>query len=543
MSFFTTHLPREPEEKFSPEYEALSYVWGSQEFSHCNSPSSRPEENRVIWIDALCINQSDIEERDAQVGRMGDICRLAKRVVVWLGPEENNSNIALETLDHLGEQVVVSSDLVTAACPESAETELADLKKPLPWNEKACNNVWPDFITPSDIRDISLQALCTRSRSPIIEKFQGMINKRCCDPRDYIYGALGMAMPAFRARIKPHYGHTVERVHQEAPITHIEHFKRLEVLSMCFQKDRRFDRLPSWVPDFSAQLDISGPQEQFAAGFSRALVQFSESEPNIIQVAGDNYYAALEALRAIAPENLGLDTTTPYPTGEPFKTAYAITLCQDSLEDRFEGGKYPRLKTWIKQDSPNALFGPRAKENKDKSVIPTGYEDTIVTRCQGRPYVVTEEGYIGWGATGTQPGDIICVFLGSKDPIILRPQPESDSFTLVGNRDFYGLGDANVLLGPLPFNWSVVVDDDTSGYCFFQFWNKKTKLTKDDPRLGALPEGWESVKEHRERTGDDPFVYRWFRNVETGEEINWDPRMSIDALKKRGVNIEMFSLE
>jgi hypothetical protein len=45
-----------------------------------------------LWIDAICINQSDKEERNVQVQRMGDIFRQATGVRVWLGEEYEQSN-------------------------------------------------------------------------------------------------------------------------------------------------------------------------------------------------------------------------------------------------------------------------------------------------------------------------------------------------------------------------------------------------------------------------------------------------------------------
>lgn len=40
-----------------------------------------------IWIDALCINQKDIDERNAQVKRMNHIFAEAGNVYIWTGPE------------------------------------------------------------------------------------------------------------------------------------------------------------------------------------------------------------------------------------------------------------------------------------------------------------------------------------------------------------------------------------------------------------------------------------------------------------------------
>jgi hypothetical protein len=44
-----------------------------------------PTQPRLVWTDAICINQEDIEERGSQVKLMGDIYRFADSVVIWLG--------------------------------------------------------------------------------------------------------------------------------------------------------------------------------------------------------------------------------------------------------------------------------------------------------------------------------------------------------------------------------------------------------------------------------------------------------------------------
>jgi Heterokaryon incompatibility protein (HET) len=41
----------------------------------------------LLWIDALCINQNDLEERSTQVAMMKDIYARAAEVVIWLGQE------------------------------------------------------------------------------------------------------------------------------------------------------------------------------------------------------------------------------------------------------------------------------------------------------------------------------------------------------------------------------------------------------------------------------------------------------------------------
>lgn len=96
----------------TPSYEALSYVWGVGAstsrawIGDKNGPSlpitanlesalrhiRRPDKPRTLWIDALCINQMDFKERGAQVQLMGNIYTAADNVLIWLGPENNDTD-------------------------------------------------------------------------------------------------------------------------------------------------------------------------------------------------------------------------------------------------------------------------------------------------------------------------------------------------------------------------------------------------------------------------------------------------------------------
>lgn len=51
-----------------------------------------------IWIDAICINQEDIEERSAQVAIMDRIYSMAKIVIVWLGRDDTFTRTGVEVL-------------------------------------------------------------------------------------------------------------------------------------------------------------------------------------------------------------------------------------------------------------------------------------------------------------------------------------------------------------------------------------------------------------------------------------------------------------
>ena len=53
---------------------------------------------RTLWINALCINQTNNEEHNAQVRRMKDIYSSAFRVLVFLGPAVDDSDIAMDLI-------------------------------------------------------------------------------------------------------------------------------------------------------------------------------------------------------------------------------------------------------------------------------------------------------------------------------------------------------------------------------------------------------------------------------------------------------------
>lgn len=89
-----------------PPYEAISYRWGDEKPTPLIISGHRlviKSENalrvisgrasfwhpKLIWIDSVCVNQNDIEERNQQVLLMRDVYRQASRVIVWLGAPEH----------------------------------------------------------------------------------------------------------------------------------------------------------------------------------------------------------------------------------------------------------------------------------------------------------------------------------------------------------------------------------------------------------------------------------------------------------------------
>lgn len=100
-------------------YEALSYVWGDENITlpiymgqhrldvtenlHAALTYLRDRSlDRVIWVDAICINQENDEEKEIQIQLMASIYSGAYNVVVWLGQEADDSSQALEAIVRAG---------------------------------------------------------------------------------------------------------------------------------------------------------------------------------------------------------------------------------------------------------------------------------------------------------------------------------------------------------------------------------------------------------------------------------------------------------
>jgi hypothetical protein len=52
----------------------------------------------TFWIDAVCIDQEHNEEKSQQIRQLRKIYEQASRVIIWLGPSDYSSNLAMDTL-------------------------------------------------------------------------------------------------------------------------------------------------------------------------------------------------------------------------------------------------------------------------------------------------------------------------------------------------------------------------------------------------------------------------------------------------------------
>ncbi|OAA65809.1 Heterokaryon incompatibility [Niveomyces insectorum RCEF 264] len=99
-----------------PPYQPLSYCWGSQTnpieilvngkslFVTRNLYAAlrrlrQPSVSRVMWVDAVCINQADNLEKSSQIQLMGEIYRRGDRTIIWLGEHDRKTGRAFAMLE------------------------------------------------------------------------------------------------------------------------------------------------------------------------------------------------------------------------------------------------------------------------------------------------------------------------------------------------------------------------------------------------------------------------------------------------------------
>jgi hypothetical protein len=107
-----------------PSYTALSYTWGppdrtqpialsDQEFFVTPSLATalqhirHPDRDNTLWIDQICINQEDGEEKNAQVPLMSQIYSKADEVLIWMGPAADGSDSLMDVWQQVGQEAEV----------------------------------------------------------------------------------------------------------------------------------------------------------------------------------------------------------------------------------------------------------------------------------------------------------------------------------------------------------------------------------------------------------------------------------------------------
>lgn len=111
-------------------FEALSYVWGDWTDAESILVNNQPlpvtanlhaallhlrdsHKRRLLWVDAISINQEDFKERGHQVKFMAKIHEKASGVIVWLGPATDGSDRAFRKIAQAANDLYDQPDLAS----------------------------------------------------------------------------------------------------------------------------------------------------------------------------------------------------------------------------------------------------------------------------------------------------------------------------------------------------------------------------------------------------------------------------------------------
>jgi hypothetical protein len=262
---------------------------------------------RVLWVDAICVNQSDLGERGEQVQRMAELYRRARRVIAFIGESSDSSDRALDALQHFASQIEHNSITGEVMSPKhGADPSYADTRIPLhtppslnealyelfgrPWFSRLwirqevmgpkedrvvllCGSKsipWPDvrlavfllrhkpMSTTSGYGSWSMEwharvliayhLIDTGLSLPFIHLLLNTRACQCSDPRDALYGILSLAFePEIRA-IKPDYKMSLLEVYTDFVLRHSYLRDGFDLLALAEHRKLLW-AAPSWIPD------------------------------------------------------------------------------------------------------------------------------------------------------------------------------------------------------------------------------------------------------------------------------------------------------
>jgi hypothetical protein len=547
-----------------------------------------PHKLRTIWCDSVCINQGDLDERAAQVRRMDDVFRCAEGVIAWIGVEADNSTKALDALMRNagefrfvdGQLKLVSQDFDRAYFDRDmlwpySEEEWTAIRRLLlrPWIKRlwiwpevtlssnvtlACGSTrvsWPNLGTgiysvfeKSHFGDLFTDRennhlhdwinlnwrLRTMPRRGMIELLEFTRTCECQDPRDRVYALLSMLKPPVKDKIWPDYTKRPKDVYKDLVEHWIKTYNNLNFLPFCESPEQ-----PTWVPDLQHYRTPLSPPPAYLtmppfvwqlqdgqatvriAGIACGTIREEFPRPPRPEASRWEYTGGRDVFLHLSAAYLRGENEALSQRAEKFARTllkYAMLASLDDPNPSYTADDVRKVfeQWWTSRHSPALILGQL------ESQIATD----IAYEARANSFYVDDGDSPISGPPSAQQGDEVWVVIGCQSPLLLRPT--SGGYQLVGPcyHPMFGLREA--ILGPIPPGWTVETEFTPHGDRFW-FRNDSEQIsTRADPRLGELPLGW-APGEEQDGT--------LFFTGPSGDITLFDPRMSVDALRRRGVAV------
>ncbi|KAI0439993.1 HET-domain-containing protein [Xylaria telfairii] len=359
-----------------PQYVALSYCWGdlpnTQDLVVENTRVLVSETllsaleqlwqmgNTLIWVDYLCINQSDNDEKSGQVRMMDIIFSRATTVFAWLGVRDHNSDMAMAVLGasrlseqvELPEEIEIACDAVIRLFSRPYWTrcwviqEICLAKSPVivcgersvPWGTMLNRLNGLGTSVParyaqhliSPLRQMRyreqnrLRAGTEISLIPLLVLSRRSLTR---DPRDKLYALLSLANDGRTLIPTPNYSRTAEQVFFDAARCMIGDHDRTDIILLAHRtRGNNCSRnLPSWAPDWANMHSLPPPWimeclNQRPAG----RIIRNKIHKNTLEVQGFQYDTIVDLFDLAGHESAGGNAKDPHiSTAE----SVAVNLC------------------------------------------------------------------------------------------------------------------------------------------------------------------------------------------------------------------------
>ncbi|KAF2680713.1 HET-domain-containing protein [Lentithecium fluviatile CBS 122367] len=522
-----------------PTFDALSYAWGTELSPRevllngvlvpvtsnldCALRHLRLESaSRMLWVDALCINQDDVQERSLQVRLMDEIYSSAEQVVIWLGSatkseDTSDHNYAaamaciklnvvpksiyqeaslVKAFDHLisrpwFSRVWVVQELALAkrdpvvcigrySVPWSQLTDF--ILGPATWSYIHLLTCKPSELTQGKRLDYpatflerkdQIEHLCLLRKRRLHRQYSSLAyllrntgKSFASDPRDKVYGILGLSTPNTVTMIAD-YSLSVQRVFSEAMALLIGHslwqaFGMRPLHPPRKSGATRWDvipELPSWV--FNLTWYISGP--------TTAQWDSQLHNSTLFLIPQDEFLKDIVVkLLGVCPVARFLNNfSTLYTIGASIGTVAATSLDTlselSSVPGMLKSAAFSKLYYRIAEprdisidsflealegysNNRNSVFNqdiPGKKSAFQEIIINPDSHDIIsqadglvsvyhrilfplVNSAYARILFVTDKGHIGLSYhpdpfNGIRPGDLLVGLFGINFPFLLRP--------------------------------------------------------------------------------------------------------------------------
>ncbi|MCJ1262130.1 hypothetical protein MMC22_002000 [Lobaria immixta] len=485
----------------------------------------------LIWVDALCINQNDTTERSSQVLRMSEVYKLAQRVFVWLGPENNDSTAALSFIKHPLDVEIRPAHALSTDFAWWSAAELATLESGI--RTQATVPTWKavihllerawwsrTWVVQESFLGQELIFMCGHeiatwlvlwnlvenlwAHSHLTRPSTSALSLRhtqASDPRDKVYGLLGLASDAKLIVPCPDYSLTYEEVYTDLFKTMTSVRGDLDWLTLA-DSTRNDSIFPSWYPDLTKKspVDSINTSRSVAEGKLCGFYAAKDSKPVLeldsaslkctitgFMVDRVDGVGAKQEMHTVDP--IAIELTQPlseargYGTDEEIYEAIWKTLVADQ-DFNFEGARdawrapptfglmYAKnalvaeeqlkanneleegtpelsyLRNWFARNRELrfarktigewtlAIGQSHAYDNPDNT---NGFrfERRIQSTMSGRRLITSEKGYLGIANESVCQGDYICIFLGGRMPVVLRPI--GDTYRFIGECYIHGI--------------------------------------------------------------------------------------------------------